>query len=331
MSYQLLTKNGHNMFDVSSLVQKAIRRQDLEYACYAAREMMYKYRSYLWKRLLVVTAEDCFDLVTRPIFILKQRDDECSNLYETKHISQAINLLVNTRKSRDADFFACNLLNSKFKQDVCPEGEGYLVTRHGHDLKEMASLLRELILSVDGDKCGYVANEIRNWYLGLFWFVVNNVAKELGYPSVIREIEVLCYLDMSKPVKDTTFIYAAKALTILMRVAERGNADFYQMFDVHEYVDIASFDKMRVIPMYTYDCHTIRGRKMGLTDADFIVSEQAALKPLELGWYDERDWGRDQECVKNGYGNDFNTPKMPKEILDGVNAGIFPTSLFDML
>lgn len=330
MSYLPFTKNGHNMFEVSSLIQKAIRRKDMEYACYAAREMMFKYRSYLWKRMIVVTAEDCFDLVTRPIFILRQRDEECGNINETKHISQAVNLLVNTRKNRDADFFACNLLNSKKKLDICPDGDGYLVTRHEHDLKTMAILLKRTILNAEDELCGYIGNEIRNWYLGLFWSVVRDAARELGYPSIMREIDVLWTIDMSKPVKDTTFIYAAKALTILMRVAKEGNADFYQMFDVHQYVDISVFDNYRNIPEYTFDCHTIKGKQMGLTDADFIVSEQAALNPLQRGWYDDRDWSRDQECVKNGYGNDFSTPKIPKDVLDSVNRGVFPMSLFDL-
>lgn len=330
MSYLPFTKNGHNMFEVSSLIQKAIRRRDMEYACYAAREMMFKYRSYLWKRMIVVTAEDCYDLVTRPIFILKQRDDECGNINETKHISQAVNLLVNTRKNRDADFFACNLLNSKNKWNVCPDGDGYLVTRHGHDLKTMAALFKESILNADDENCGYIGNEIRNWYLGLFWTIVRDVARELGYPLIIREIDVLWTIDMSKPVKDTTFIYAAKALTILMKVVKAGNADFYQMFDVHQYVDISVFDNYREIPEYTFDCHTIKGKQRGLTDADFIVSEQAALNPLERGWYDDRDWSRDQECVKTTYGNDFSTPKIPKDVLDSVNRGVFPVSLFDL-
>lgn len=330
MSYLPFTKNGHNMFEVSSLIQKAIRRKDMEYACYAAREMMFKYRSYLWKRMIVVTAEDCFDLVTRPIFILRQRDEECGNINETKHISQAVNLLVNTRKNRDADFFACNLLNSKNKWNVCPDGDGYLVTRHGHDLKTMATLFKKTILNAEDELCGYIGNEIRNWYLGLFWTIVRDASRELGYPSIMREIDVLWTIDMSKPVKDTTFIYAAKALTILMRVAKEGNADFYQMFDVHKYVDISVFDNYRKIPEYTFDCHTIKGKQRGLTDADFIVSEQAALNPLQRGWYDERDWERDQECVKNGYGNDFSTPKIPKDVLDSVNRGVFPTSLFDL-
>ena len=39
MANALYTKNGHNMFEVSSLIQKAIRRSNKDYACYAANEL----------------------------------------------------------------------------------------------------------------------------------------------------------------------------------------------------------------------------------------------------------------------------------------------------
>ena len=75
MANALYTKNGHNMFEVSSLIQKAIRRSNKDYACYAANELAPRFRKYLWKRLLCVSAEDCYDLVTNKIVALKQADD----------------------------------------------------------------------------------------------------------------------------------------------------------------------------------------------------------------------------------------------------------------
>lgn len=79
MANALYTKNGHNMFEVSSLIQKAIRRSNKDYACYAANELAPRFRKYLWKRLLCVSAEDCYDLVTNKIVALKQADD-CTKL-----------------------------------------------------------------------------------------------------------------------------------------------------------------------------------------------------------------------------------------------------------
>lgn len=55
MANALYTKNGHNMFEVSSLIQKAIRRSNKDYACYAANELAPRFRKYLWKRLLCVS------------------------------------------------------------------------------------------------------------------------------------------------------------------------------------------------------------------------------------------------------------------------------------
>lgn len=49
MANALYTKNGHNMFEVSSLIQKAIRRSNKDYACYAANELAPRFRKYLWK------------------------------------------------------------------------------------------------------------------------------------------------------------------------------------------------------------------------------------------------------------------------------------------
>lgn len=48
----LYTKNGHSMYDMVSLLQKAIRRGDAEVAGYAANELRGRYNAYLWRRLL---------------------------------------------------------------------------------------------------------------------------------------------------------------------------------------------------------------------------------------------------------------------------------------
>ena len=52
MGYNLKTTNGYDLFEMSSMIQKAIRRCDIPHAAYAANELSGKYRKYLWKRLL---------------------------------------------------------------------------------------------------------------------------------------------------------------------------------------------------------------------------------------------------------------------------------------
>lgn len=64
---QLYTKNGHSMYDMVSLLQKAIRRGDVEIAGYAANELRGRYNAYLWRRLLAISAEDCYGIMTKEI------------------------------------------------------------------------------------------------------------------------------------------------------------------------------------------------------------------------------------------------------------------------
>ncbi len=108
--YELLTKNGHNFYDIAAMLQNAIRRADYTRAGYAANELFYKYRGYLWKRLLIISAEDCFGIITKEIIALKQAEEqtEKKGQAETIFVSKAITLLCYARKNEDADYFACN-------------------------------------------------------------------------------------------------------------------------------------------------------------------------------------------------------------------------------
>lgn len=97
------------------MIQKAIRRCDIPHAAYAANEMSVKYRAYLWKRLLTVSAEDCYGIMTKEIMALKEADDyvnqrnkpgETNDLF----IAKAVVLLCMAKKNRDADYVACNFM-----------------------------------------------------------------------------------------------------------------------------------------------------------------------------------------------------------------------------
>ena len=70
-----VTKNGYNMFEMSSMIQKAIRRCDIPHAAYAATELYPSYRAMLWNRLLTVSAEDCYGIMTKEIVALSQADE----------------------------------------------------------------------------------------------------------------------------------------------------------------------------------------------------------------------------------------------------------------
>ena len=115
MGYNPLTKNGYSMFEMSSMVQKAIRRCDIPHAAYAANELSVSYRGYLWKRLLTVSAEDCYGIMTKEIVALQKADEyvnakakpgQTNDLF----IAKAVVLLCMARKNRDADYVACNFM-----------------------------------------------------------------------------------------------------------------------------------------------------------------------------------------------------------------------------
>lgn len=329
MSNMLFTQNGHNMFDISSLIQKALRRGDIEYACYAAHEMMWKYRPYLWTRMLITSAEDCYDLVTGRVQYLKEKDLETGDPTNTQYLSEAVNLLVRTRKNRDSDFFACNLLYSKEKKDF-PMGDGQLVTRHGHDLKAMSIELKKAILNCEEENIGYIANEIRCWYRKLFWVVAKDIAKTLGYGNVAREVNSLMKVDLAQNPKNSSCIFITKAIVTFLHILKAGHGDIFEYPYMKSLVDVMKFSERRTIPEYTYDCHTIKGKARGLDGDDFIVTEQGSLHPHVEGLYDDLDWVNSRKWRTEGRGHNFDTPKLPKKMLEEANNGIFPTNLFDM-
>ena len=68
MSYHLNTKRGYSFPAVSSAMQKAIRRGDAKLAGYWALELWASgFGQYVWRRLLTVSAEDCWGILTAEV------------------------------------------------------------------------------------------------------------------------------------------------------------------------------------------------------------------------------------------------------------------------
>lgn len=90
MAYDLVTKNGHNMYDMASMMQKAIRRNNPNLAGYAAYELFGNFHTYMWKRLVVVSAEDCYGIMTKEVIALKLADDFCNKGRKNNVIAKTI-------------------------------------------------------------------------------------------------------------------------------------------------------------------------------------------------------------------------------------------------
>ena len=118
MSYELKTRKGHSYYTMSSMLQKAIRRGDAKHAAYAAGEIYASYPYACWHRLMTIAAEDCYGTISQEIYALYQSDMEVNKKRETNDrrsrifVAKALVLLIEGRKSRDADYIACCLLDS---------------------------------------------------------------------------------------------------------------------------------------------------------------------------------------------------------------------------
>ena len=62
------TRRGYEFGEVSSAMQKAIRRADAKLAGYWALELWESgFGQYVWRRLLTVSAEDCWGILTQQV------------------------------------------------------------------------------------------------------------------------------------------------------------------------------------------------------------------------------------------------------------------------
>lgn len=101
------TKRGYLMGEVASALQKAIRRGDARLAGYWAIELFESsFREYTWRRLLTISAEDCWGVITHEIEALYrawQQIDRAKKGGGRVFVAKAVILLALAKKSRDAD------------------------------------------------------------------------------------------------------------------------------------------------------------------------------------------------------------------------------------
>lgn len=128
---ELKTQRGYDFYEVASALQKSIRRGDFKTAGYFALELFPQYPEYCWKRLLTISAEDCFGVVTKEILALydsfhvvnqgKTKDKIGGRVF----ISKAVILLCFCKHNRDADLLSNFVYDKKVGFDD-GEIENYL-------------------------------------------------------------------------------------------------------------------------------------------------------------------------------------------------------------
>lgn len=115
-----LTVRGYDMMDVVSALQKAVRRGDAKLAGYWAMEM---YESnlaeYCWRRMLIISAEDCWGAITNEIESLYRSYQIVTKVGKSGFkngkvfVAKAAILLAQASKCRDADHVICLVYERK--------------------------------------------------------------------------------------------------------------------------------------------------------------------------------------------------------------------------
>lgn len=110
MEWSKNTVRGYDFYEVSSALQKAIRRCDKKVAAYFAMELFESgYYKYVWKRLFTISAEDVQEYVTGELQALYNGFsfvNDRRNIDKPKgriFITKAVFLLCDAVKSRDTD------------------------------------------------------------------------------------------------------------------------------------------------------------------------------------------------------------------------------------
>ena len=283
MAYQMLTRSGRSFWEVTSAMQNAIRKGDFELAGYAVWELLPQYTPYLRKRLLVISAEDCYGILTKEILPL------CENGFEDT-LTKAVYLLCQAKKNRDADYFVCNLMH--FDQ---PSGLNKL---------ELMRALSKAIRQRDMITTGRYAAELFKMSRKDFWKMLDETMM-VYYPHLESEFAALKRANdqMTKPNEETIFV--AKAIILMWTQRENGNdlfalpgMDLWEPFNPAEIVIPKTVDRcFRVdglFPEWAYNWHTTYGKYTLKRDAvHAIENDQRLLTPLEVNLYDHCSWNRD--------------------------------------
>lgn len=327
-----LTFHGHNLFDVSSMIQKSIRRGMIKDALYAANEMKYSYRTYLWKRLLTVSAEDCNCLVTNKIIEYKNKDDTSC---DDSCISEAVCILVEAPKNRDADYFVCNLFNNKRRINIEEKRldslttKSNLLTHNHHDVLICKNVFVSSIKNGEFKLAGYCGYELYLFHRPYFWKCLCDLSNEICNHNVKKEIDALRKVDLTQDKKsELNQLFASKGIVLLFKCFNGDLSPLKEVLHKSYGFEIIK-DKKIEIPNYVFDCHTRIGRMRGKTTKMFIEEEQRALFPKEAGLFDNSKWDDFLDMLNSGFDSTIPAPpKAKKEDIDALMNGVVQQDLF---
>ena len=224
------------------------------------------------------------------------------------------------RKSRDADYVACNYLwgNPKLSEDelldftVHSGIDGSAETKNGYTTDDMMTMLHSSICQSDIPHASYAALELYPRFRRQMWNRLLTASDEDCHGIMTEEVMALCSSDNKvngkKSVDDANMLFIAKAIIILSMARKNPNANYISCGSLRTDLTmskeefLASIDSSLVehlmrsdfrfqIPDYVFDVHTYRGKRNGKTKLDFFIDENKALKPHQPGLFDNGSMG----------------------------------------
>lgn len=299
LAYQMTTRTGKSFWEVTSAMQNAIRKGDYEIAGYCLWELLPQYTPYLRKRLLVISAEDCYGVLTKEILNLTEYGDEVS-------LTRAMALLCAAKKNRDADYFVCNLM--------------YSDAESGLNKVELAQALHSAIRKRNVVAAGHYSAELFKKNRKDFWRMLHE-STQVYYPHLQDEITALNTANekMTKPAEETIFV--AKAMVLMWTKKDNlegllahPDIQFDHLLDPAAIAVPKAPDECRKIPglfpEWAYNWHTSYGKYKLRRDAvHAITNDQKLLTPLEVNLFDDCSWNRDiNACLLKHNPNRYDLP-----------------------
>jgi len=134
--FHLITQKGYDFFEVTSALQKSIRRGKEHEALYWAMELLPRYEFYLWRRLKIISSEDIgianpqaiilVQILSEQYFELRKRGDMGCLLM----VANAILFLCRSKKTRLADHLICAMIQEREQGILRMEIPDYALDMH---------------------------------------------------------------------------------------------------------------------------------------------------------------------------------------------------------
>jgi len=171
------------------------------------------------------------------------------------------------------------------------------LTERGYDPRVLISLLQKAIRRNRVDLAGFAASElIRSGYANWMWRRICVTAAEDCEALVQTEINSLreaCDRERKERKGAPTRVYCMKAVILLCRCYKSRDADHLSnlvvdaaavtMPDLQAAI-LEAENEPAAIPDFTYDVHTLEGKRRGKTKRAFFAEEHAALTPTRSGY-----------------------------------------------